>query len=730
MSGRLPRIACAMFVSSFALLGCEPERNHLVARTDDDVPAEWTRPEVAGSRFRPLMYDAGCWANGGKTFEYAWKKWERTDLSVFADCAVSYRGRQSKGFRRIVPGGEWPFLKDYARWDTGAVIRTGITLKDFFGECESWRAMEEQARPDRPFFVSCVASRPAFFLEKSYDTDRASFAGWRSRHPGFQGFIALSEFDSDSWYYNWKARLLEDKSLQDRLVSAYPLPKDAYGWTNLVGEAWNRTSALLFGDRDFWPMCSGYYSYCHIFARFGAKGLLYEATGQGCPRWQVSGAFVRGAARQFSLPFIWYQAHFLSTYARGKWDKIVCGDNRWGQKPDPFGGPHVGISRSLFGRQSAYGWLIGSSFSMIEDWANLFSEPNGAGKRRPNDFAYDYDEIYGLSKRIDRGVSYTPVALLVPLCDRYNCWGATENAPDNLSQNSFYLTLVPIGGMINQKDLHRKGVEGGFFNSPYADFWDVLTPDSGQDSRRFAVALSAYKAAFLVGSYRKGDLDVAALRRYVEGGGTLFVSADQIVDGHVPAALAGLSVSADAVNSGRSLSMPDGRVVPLENSYGWMTAAAVTARPLVTDDLGTAVVYANDVGRGRVLTVCARRMRPTPELDVQAVARGEARYDLIANLLTAVQDDTLPVAVSGDVSWGVNRTSSGWLLWLFNNKGITHYSGEAPIVDPAAKAEVSVAFKTLPKRVADVRTGAGLDASKTMRLVVEPGAWRILEVVE
>ena len=714
-------------LSAALLVGCGGTRDGIVARTDFDVPMSWIRPKIAGRDFRMVMHNEGYWANGGKAFAADARRFETNALPAFAECGVTYKARKTDGLRRIVSGGEWPFLKDYARWDTGAVIRTGIALKDFFTD-DAWRALEERNRPEQPFFVTAAAARPPFFLEKDYSTDREGFSAWKRDNPNFLGFITLSEFDSDSWYYNWKARQLEDRTLKDRLVSAYPLPQNQYGWTNLVGEAWQRVSNLLFGERAFWPMCSGYYSYCHIFGRFGAAGLCYESTGQGCPRWQVSGAFVRGAARQFELPFLWYQAHFLTMYERGKWDKQQCGDNRWNQKRDPFGGPYVGISQSLFSRQTAYGWLIGATFNSVEDWPNLFSEPDGDGIRRVNGFARDFNDVYELSKRIDRGVTYTPVALLVPLCDRYNCWGATEGAIDNFSQNSFYLTLLPIHSDIRQCQLHRRGIEGGFFNSPFGEIYDVLAADSGQDSADFRKALSAYKCAFLVGSYRKGDLDGDALSDYVSNGGTLFVSADQVADGRVSPKLAGVRFGAEADESSGTVVFPDGETFALENPYRWVRGQASEGTPWLKDANGAVAAYVHDVGCGRVVTVCARGMRPTPELSVADVAEGRKSYEVIRMLLARVQEETMPVLVKGDVQWGVNRTETGYLLWLFNNKGVVHYSGEKPLVDETAIAEVRVLLRK-DSVCGDVKTGERFEPhGNSFALRVDPGAYRLVSV--
>lgn len=729
--------ASLAFLLALPLSGGECGEGRLVIRTGLDVPLGWERPSILGESFRPLLQNEGKWAVGGKAFEHQ-GNWADNELPAFRACAVSYKARQRpvqhvKSGR--VPGGagvSTDEMPTYAHLVSNPPAEKTLTLADFFGPGPAWQALCERARPHQPFFIDCHEARPAFFLRRSYETDRAGFADWKRTNPNFLGFTALDEFDSDAFFYCWKGKAQFPKmepALQRHFAEGFPFPRGQYAWTNLVAEAWSRSSSLLFGETNLWPMCSGYYSLNHIFARFGAAGLWYEATGQGCPRWQVAGAFARGAARQWRLPFCWYQAHFMSLYRRGDFSKLVCGNNRWQPKPDAFGGRWVGLSRELFNRQGLYGWLIGSSFNAIEDWASLFAETDERGVRHPNAFAHDLDTLYALHLRTDRGVSYTPLALLVPLTDRYSCWGHTDDIVDDISQNAFHLTLVPIRSDLRQTALRRKGDEGCFFNSPFGEVYDVLTPDSGQATEDFVRALSAYPCAFLVGTYRKGDVDAAGLRRYVLEGGTLVVSADQVADGHVPADLAGVSFDGSEDPSGQWLTDGAGAMAALENPYAWLRGRLLSARPFLTDERGCVAAYANDTGKGRVVTVTARKMRPSPELDKEAVARGEKSYDLIRYLLARVRDETMPAVVHGDIQWGVNKTAKGYLVWLFNNRGVTHFSGEEPLVDPGALACAEVCLKDPAACVADAVDGGRMSVSGCRFAVpVPPGGFRLLEI--
>ena len=89
----------------------------------------------------------------------------------------------------------------------------------------------------------------------------------------------------------------------------------------------------------------------------------------------------------------------------------------------------------------------------------------------------------------------------------------------------------------------------------------------------------------------------------------------------------------------------------------------------------------------------------------------------------------MPVRVEGDVQWGVNRTKGGYLVWLFNNEGVTHFMGEEQSLDASKTAHVRLSFgDRAPKSVADAETGAPFAVAEGVSLDVPPGGWRLVAV--
>ena len=94
---------------------------------------------------------------------------------------------------------------------------------------------------------------------------------------------------------------------------------------------------------------------------------------------------------------------------------------------------------------------------------------------------------------------------------------------------------------------------------------------------------------------------------------------------------------------------------------------------------------------------------------------GAVECPVIRGIFDKVQEELMPVAVSGDIQWGVNKTTRGWLEWLMNNKGVVHFAGEDETLD---------ATKTATVRITSRKTGRVYSAT------VAPGGWSTVEISE
>ena len=603
--------------------------------------------------------------------------------------------------------------------------------------------------PDRPFVFVFAGERPAFRLNDAYPfADREGFAAWAKAHPNFLGFFAMCEFDSDLGTYFSTLYQTKDAAALQRMNAAFPASFIDYAgngdlFDGFLSAALRRTKAYCFGSDAFWTFSSTCPGLLHLQALAGFKGLSYEATTQmSVPNWRIAAAALKGAARQFALPYAWYTASFYEALNR-KTGRREAGENSFAPVK---GYRHFGLDRgasfSLIARQNLYGWLIGAQFVEPENWTAYHSRKDADGKDVPTQAAYDLNHMNELSKTVDRGIAYSPMALLFPLHEKIEVDGRL-NFFKNLRLSAPMLTMSP-GCPV--REFWMKGIECNFYNSEFGDIFDVVCPDAVDDADRTFAALRPYKAAALFGVYRYSTGTMAAaLDRYVREGGTLFVAEDAVRAGQVTAELAGVSFPGRRVfGSGAALVDDRGVRTPLAEPYVLKEGEPTTAKPLWHDDLGHVVAWVNACGKGKVVTLAADGMLPagcertffcSDWKDYNEahgrLYRGETKCGLIAAVFRRVQEETLPVKVKGDVQFGVNRTKKGWLLWMFNNKGVTNFVGEPPTFDAKVTAEVRVELKGTPQSVRDAESRQPVEVKDgALSVRVGPGGWKLLEIAE
>ena len=698
----------------------------LVSRNDFDVPPEWTPKAFCGSDFHVEFY-ANAQSVRGTSKGRVDPRW---DLDMFRESAVEHSAYIRRGNIGLINRKRRDL---YAVPATNDDAKAEFTFWDLFPK-QQRRALEENPDHAKPLFVTASAARPPFLINPYVCPDRTEYEAWKAKTPNFVGFRTLSEFDSELSFLLGNVMRTPDEDLRKKILKTFPIPKSREELLGMADRAMRLERQFHFGETNLWTLHSSCFTLAHIMARAGASGMYYEATGQEYAHWQVAGAFLRGACRQWNLPYGWYVAHWYTGYERGKngpKDKVWQGSNYWMGDASPglkagFCQPWRGLGRTMLDRQNFYGWIIGSSFLEVEDWIRLYMAPSEDGKgKRPHEVALDLQRLYDLSKKTDRGVVYAPCAILVPVGEMYGPAGVkygklngVEITRDMLGQSGFFWTLAPIlSEDVMQRSLRRRGIQGCLFNSPFGEFYDVLAPDAGHAG--FGRALGAYKAAFLVGDYHAGELDVAALEKFVRDGGTLFVSADRVVDGLLPEALTGVGFGDDFVKSGATFGEPGGRFKPLGDEYTLMKAKpGSAASPLLVDENGTVVAYANRLGAGKVVTVASQRMMPSRYAasdqfvdNLLGLISGRRTLEVIRHLLARVQDEAMPCRVEGDCQWGVNRTKDGWLFWAINNKGVEKFSNEPERLDHSKTVHVKAVFKP----------SAG---GRTIEFDLAPGEWK------
>ena len=455
------------------------------------------------------------------------------ELQVFADAIPTYAiaGLQKPRLRPFTKHDEYP-KKYVQRIPEKARRKTPYNITDLFKDPRT-SVDSDYTRSGKPFFVYERVSRPPYFLPSDGCplADRAAFEEWKKGHAGFLGFNSLWELDSDTTYFTRFWNKIDDPDLKRDLQAGFEPPREK-GRGHLISwirEMFRRGRDFHWGEQRMWPMCSNHMGFEHLFAANGASGLWYEATTQSWGAWNCAGAFLRGARRQWNLPCGWYMAQYFTGFTRG--GEFKKGDSKWynhknpGVIVDATGNcRYRGEGRSQHRRQALYGWLIGADYMQTEGWQALYQNWQD-GKIVPSENAVDFNEIYMLSKTVDRGEPYTPLAVLTPLAEP----SATSYRNDDLlepeTQRTIFNILVPI---VSEHDSSRppdrkRGEQGCLFNSKFPGFFDALCPDAGQDSAAFEKALSRYRYVLIAGdAFDKEKFDSRAIAAFEKNGGKVY----------------------------------------------------------------------------------------------------------------------------------------------------------------------------------------------------------------
>ena len=441
-----------------------------------------------------------------------WENAELAALPVFRDCGLV-------NFSRRPP----------PKPETGlAAWRT--VRENYPQESTDWDALEANAKIDKPLAVVFTAKRNVLSMAGEIDLDYADYEEWKKRHPNLISVRTLCEWGSDIMHTRKGASKVADANRRAELEERwckYALDDrcDRLALAEKFAE-WKKR--LHYDDPSLFSAFRCAYSLDHVAAALGARWLTLETTDTtGVPfvgyRWDVMSFFVRGAARQFRLPWAWYCAIYRNGYTKdGKWmTNSTCKYFKCGMNGQPNGG----VSVSLENRVWYYAYLNGANVVEPEGWSNHLIWTNSTtGRVELSPRGQRFSDFHNFTVRHPRrGYVHAPVAILMPYAQGYMAqggpaWGKCRYLPEDYAVDSVFFSLIPG---YDRAALLRCGGEACLHNSSFAMMYDVLVPDSPQDPEEFARALSAYPAAILVGHYHDRQNFDPILSRYVENGGEL-----------------------------------------------------------------------------------------------------------------------------------------------------------------------------------------------------------------
>jgi len=269
----------------------------------------------------------------------------------------------------------------------------------------------------------------------------------------------------------------------------------------------------------------------HYFLKEGTYTLIGAETAQALPNNQVYYAFIRGAGKQYGVP--WFGN--ASIWNRWGYKTYGSAGGSGGDTHSPTNGTSLSLLKRLLYSHILYncvavgfesGWFEGEKLSPIghiQQSANRWVQTNG-----------------------QPGVMHTPVALLVDFysgwtfprhlywMDVYRIWGNLPYEPGDYLTDAVLDLLYP--GYQNSSYFHD---ESGFIApTPFGDLADCLLSDAP------LWALERCPVVIVAGELRGGREVRDKLQAYAERGGHVVITAGNLAK--LPGGLAGRTEAADA----------------------------------------------------------------------------------------------------------------------------------------------------------------------------------------
>jgi hypothetical protein len=472
-----------------------------------------------------------------------------------------------------------------------------------------------------------------------------------------------------------------------------------------------------------------------ILSEWGVRTLGYESAAATSTLLNMRWAFMRGAARQGN--------HLTATYRSCNFgDSATMFSNQQSYHTpqnilDNYYSVYSGAGMSWYKFDIWYQYMAGSSMFYHEQGFDEFWSPGGttaAGVREaqlsPKGQLVDRF-LRVTAKDFDRGNPFTPVAFLVDYAHGWepspywpNSFKNWHQQPDRflfgdhekMLQEYFWTAYYPMGP---ESEKPMTGTNEVFLPGVFGDVFDVVY--AYPDVKRWTT-IDTYPVVVAAGEIELTKQEGQRLAKYVEDGGTLVVA-----DGH----LTGPGVA--------ELSLPAAGVVKEAAQYRWLGGEANPSqrfryrpiemvkkgdRALATASEGAVFCVVSDRGNGRLIYLSVPH----------GLSVTKQALPVLPQLLAHLRQGLMPIEVSGDVQWLVNRSATGWTVTLINpagqvkpQQGITptDYRENRNVVVRARVPLKTARDLLLPDATLQVEQKMGM---ADVKLTVQAGGVRVLDL--
>ncbi|MCM3902687.1 MAG: hypothetical protein ND866_13350 [Pyrinomonadaceae bacterium] len=556
----------------------------------------------------------------------------------------------------------------------------------------------------------------------------------------------LGWVSGESVGYVWESAVKDLKTTpamsRKELLEAYRV-----FYTNALDKKWSsmfQTQTGPMWDKLIPAQATSSTSFAHALAQWGVR-LLGMETAAVQPMFAMRIAFTRGAARQYGGAFLYYHAPNFGDTAT----TFTNAQNFAG--PDHFFhsryGATMGPSLSWYRKSYYLYYMAGASAIYLEQGFDQFFKP-GPGEQpfQLNPLGRITDEFMRFAeKHPDRGTPYTPVAFLLDPAHGFEMtdyphwpFGVSQiSRSDRALRELFGVAYYP--GLVVEGEPATSDAQV-FVNGVFGDIFDVLvtsdvqspksnvqspTGSAGVPSPRRPVSaspLSPYRAVVAGGHIDWSPEWVTKLTDYVRNGGTVVINAAQIKG--LSEQLLGVRVTGTTAEADTATCLSPGeQAQDLSGQlFRYTKLELKEAKTLIASPSGDPLVTVNKLGKGSVVISALSDLLGTDERVTP----------FAAHMLAHVFSDATPVRVRGDVEYLINRTSTSWVVTLFNNNGVNKPQQGLAQVDRTAVVRATISIPGQPVRTAiDWITDKPLDVNRAQNSVLvtlPPGGIAVVEL--
>jgi hypothetical protein len=408
---------------------------------------------------------------------------------------------------------------------------------------------------------------------------------------------------------------------------------------------------------------------------WGARTAGYESSACTSNILGMRWAFMRGAARQHrGLTATYRSCNFGDS-------STIFSDTQSYHAPknifDNYYSVFSGAGATWYKMDIWYQYMAGSSMFYHEQGFDEFWQPGGTTAAGLHEVQLSpkgklVDRFLRLTaKQPDRGEPFTPIAFLVDYAhgwepapfwpNSFKNWHGHQDRflygdHEKMLEQYFWTAFHPIGP---ESERPITGTNEVYVPGVFGDIFDVIFayPDASKWT-----TIDTYPVVIATGDIELTAAEGKRLADYVNRGGTLLV-ADAHLSGPGVAALALPATAAEAQASGYkwlddAMEHPSQIFRFREISLG-KTTGNDAVRPLAKTLDGKCFCAAIDRGAGRIVYLSVPR----------GLGVDKNVHPVLPRLFAHLSRGLMPLEVSGEVEWLVNRAADQWLVTLMNPAG-------------------------------------------------------------